>query len=47
MDFSHYESVPPNVQQQIVAQYKPKAEEEDESLKVTFACAMTCRSTNE
>lgn len=29
MDFSHYEAVPPQVQQQIVAQYKPKAEEED------------------
>lgn len=29
MDLSHYEPVPPNIQQQIVAQYKPKAEEED------------------
>jgi elongation factor G len=29
MDFSHYEAVPPQVQAQIVAQYKPKAEEED------------------
>jgi elongation factor G len=29
MDLSHYEAVPPNIQQQIVAQYKPKAEEED------------------
>jgi elongation factor G len=28
MEFSHYEPVPPQVQQQIVAQYKPKAEEE-------------------
>ena len=29
MEFSHYEPVPPHVQQQIVAQYKPK-EEKDE-----------------
>jgi elongation factor G len=28
MEFSHYESVPPQVQQQVTAQYKPKAEEE-------------------
>ncbi len=28
MEFSHYEPTPPNVQQQIVAQYKPKEEEE-------------------
>ena len=28
MEFSHYEAVPMNVQQQIVAQYKPKAEED-------------------
>ncbi len=28
MEFSHYEAVPPQVQQQIVSQYKPKAEEE-------------------
>ncbi|MGA2231354.1 MAG: elongation factor G [Tepidisphaeraceae bacterium] len=28
MELSHYEAVPPHVQQQIVAQYKPKAEEE-------------------
>jgi len=28
MEFSHYEAVPPQVQQAIVAQYKPKAEEE-------------------
>lgn len=28
MELSHYEPVPPNVQQQIAAQYKPKAEEE-------------------
>jgi elongation factor G len=28
MELSHYEPVPPQVQQQIVAQYKPKAEEE-------------------
>ena len=28
MEFSHYEPVPPQVQQQIVSQYKPKAEEE-------------------
>ena len=28
MEFSHYEPVPPQVQQMIVAQYKPKAEEE-------------------
>ena len=28
MEFSHYEPVPPQVQQLIVAQYKPKAEEE-------------------
>ena len=28
MELSHYDPVPPHVQQQIVAQYKPKAEEE-------------------
>ena len=28
MELSHYEPVPPQVQQQVVAQYKPKAEEE-------------------
>jgi elongation factor G len=28
MEFSHYEPVPSNVQQQIASQYKPKAEEE-------------------
>jgi hypothetical protein len=28
MELSHYEPVPPQVQQNIVAQYKPKAEEE-------------------
>ncbi len=28
MEFSHYEPVPPQVQQQIVAQYQPKQEEE-------------------
>ena len=28
MEFSHYEAVPMNVQQQIVAQYKPQAEED-------------------
>jgi elongation factor G len=28
MEFSHYEAVPPFVQQQIAAQYKPRAEEE-------------------
>jgi len=28
MEFSHYEAVPPQVQQAIAAQYKPKAEEE-------------------
>ncbi len=28
MELSHYDPVPPQVQQQIVAQYKPKAEEE-------------------
>jgi elongation factor G len=28
MELSHYEPVPPQVQQQIVSQYKPKAEEE-------------------
>jgi len=28
MEFSHYEPVPPQVQQQIAAQYKPKVEEE-------------------
>ena len=28
MEFSHYEPVPPQVQQNVVAQYKPKAEEE-------------------
>jgi len=29
MEFSHYEAVPPNIQAQIVAAYKPRAEEED------------------
>jgi len=29
MEFSHYEPVPPQVQNQIVSQYKPKAEVED------------------
>jgi elongation factor G len=29
MEFSHYEPVPPQVQQQIVSQYKPR-EEKDE-----------------
>jgi len=29
MEFSHYDVVPPNVQQQIVSQYKTKDEEED------------------
>ena len=28
MEFSHYDPVPPNVQQQIVAQHKPKEEED-------------------
>jgi elongation factor G len=28
MELSHYEAVPPQVQAAIVAQYKPKAEEE-------------------
>jgi len=28
MEFSHYETVPMNVQQQVVAQYKPKADED-------------------
>jgi elongation factor G len=28
MEFSHYEPVPPQVQQHIVAEYKPKAEED-------------------
>jgi len=28
MEFSHYEAVPPQVQQHVVAQYQPKAEEE-------------------
>ena len=28
MELSHYEPVPPQVQQQIVSQYKPKVEEE-------------------
>ena len=28
MELSHYEPVPPQVQQQIAAQYQPKAEEE-------------------
>lgn len=28
MELSHYEAVPPFVQQQIAAAYKPKAEEE-------------------
>ena len=28
MEFSHYEAVPPQVQQQIASQYKPKADEE-------------------
>jgi elongation factor G len=30
MSLSHYEPVPPNVQQQIVAQYGRKKEEEEE-----------------
>jgi hypothetical protein len=29
MEFSHYEPVPPQVQQQIVSQYKPKEEKEE------------------
>jgi elongation factor G len=29
MELSHYDVVPPNVQQQIVAQYKGKEEEEE------------------
>jgi len=29
MELSHYDVVPPNVQQQIVAQYKTKEEEEE------------------
>jgi len=29
MEFSHYEPVPPHVQQQIVAQYKPREEKEE------------------
>jgi hypothetical protein len=28
MELSHYEPVPPQVQQQIVKEYKPRAEEE-------------------
>jgi len=28
MELSHYEAVPPQVQQAIAAQYKPKAEDE-------------------
>ena len=28
MEFSHYEAVPANVQQQVVAQYQPKADED-------------------
>ncbi len=28
MEFSHYEPVPPPIQQQLIAQYKPRAEEE-------------------
>jgi elongation factor G len=28
MELSHYEPVPPQVQQAVVAQYKPKAEED-------------------
>jgi elongation factor G len=28
MEFSHYEPVPPQIQQQIAGQYKPRAEEE-------------------
>jgi hypothetical protein len=28
MEFSHYEATPPNVQQQIISQYQPRAEEE-------------------
>jgi elongation factor G len=28
MEFSHYEATPPNVQQAIVGQYQPRAEEE-------------------
>jgi elongation factor G len=30
MELSHYDVVPPNIQQEIVKQYKPKAEEEEE-----------------
>jgi len=29
MEFSHYEPVPPQIQQQLIAQYKPKKEEEE------------------
>jgi elongation factor G len=29
MELSHYEPVPPHVQQQIVSQYKPKEEKEE------------------
>jgi hypothetical protein len=29
MEFSHYDIVPPNIQQQIVAQHKAAAEEEE------------------
>ncbi|NLX04274.1 MAG: elongation factor G [Phycisphaerae bacterium] len=29
MEFSHYEPVPPNIQQEIIKQYKPKEEEEE------------------
>ena len=28
MEFSHYDPVPPNIQQQVVAEYKPRAEED-------------------
>ncbi len=27
MDFSHYDPVPPNIQQELAGAYKPKAEE--------------------
>ncbi len=30
MELSHYDIVPPNIQQEVVKQYKPKAEEEEE-----------------
>ena len=29
MEFSHYEVVPPNIQQEIMKQYKPKDEKEE------------------